>query len=577
MAVTAFSEQELLQICRRYEIPCPVCGTANTHYRLKPDIVRPTKTEGDGHPLGYRWSKPGFDTVDPKRFFWGVCSKCRFTGELEDADFRQAAKLGEEYTKEFRPDGLRLLIDGGDAGKGLAQSLGKRLRDEQPLLAAVARFHLGIFSQTLRLRVVPGNLARFYLRIAWLYRDQPAFYPEETIAGIVEDLEPLTKRWERDLPEHPDYPARPTLALDEVTALRLSRACFERNYETLREARREEELRLRQLLAEIGYRIYELTSQEDDFRKASSFYSGIMQQCLSIISDKSIVGGVVNRAREMLESVGDRGRELRELHKARGGAEGGEAESTTAAGKAKKTAPAKGGSNGSSEAAPKAAPAAPPVPAAGTADQRELDQARRQTTVMQEELETLRTRVKELEEDSKKWRQLAGRDTVTGLPNKTMLFRLVIPKVLRELDRVGPVSCIAVSFEHVGQVNQQHGWLMGDRMLKESAAGLRKYVQEGEELYRLDGVHFVIVGPMSQNAAKTRAAEMRRRLAQANVQVEKTQLPMVASLGVVTVEKVGGTAPSEVASALYAALLTTLYKAKEKGGNSVEVYATTRF
>jgi diguanylate cyclase (GGDEF)-like protein len=225
---------------------------------------------------------------------------------------------------------------------------------------------------------------------------------------------------------------------------------------------------------------------------------------------------------------------------------------------------------------PEEVPVAAPAPASVSADQRELDQARRQSAVMQEELEALRTRVKELEEDSKKWRQLAGRDTVTGLPNKTMLFRLVIPKILRELDKVGPLSCIAISFEHVGQVNQQHGWLMGDRMLKESAANLRKYVQEGEELYRLDGVHFAIVGPMNQNAAKARATEMRRRLAQANVQVEKTQLPMVASLAVVTIEKASAP-PAEVTSALYAALLTTLYKAKEKGGNTVEVHVTTRF
>ena len=44
-----------------------------------------------------------------------------------------------------------------------------------------------------------------------------------------------------------------------------------------------------------------------------------MQQCLSIVSDKSIVGGAVNRAKEMLEKAGERGRELRILHKKRGG------------------------------------------------------------------------------------------------------------------------------------------------------------------------------------------------------------------------------------------------------------------
>ena len=53
----ALSEKELLQICRKYEFPCPVCEARNTFYRLKPDICRPGDQEGDGHPRAWRWSK----------------------------------------------------------------------------------------------------------------------------------------------------------------------------------------------------------------------------------------------------------------------------------------------------------------------------------------------------------------------------------------------------------------------------------------------------------------------------------------------------------------------------------------
>ncbi len=59
-------------------------------------------------------------------------------------------------------------------------------------------------------------------------------------------------RWRKELSEHNEYPAPPGLALDEVQALRFSRSFFQRNYETLKEAKLEEELRLRILLAEIG-------------------------------------------------------------------------------------------------------------------------------------------------------------------------------------------------------------------------------------------------------------------------------------------------------------------------------------
>ena len=91
------SEQELLQICSRYELACPVCETKNDYFRLKRDMARGVETEGDGHPLTYKWGKPGFDSIDPLQFFWGVCQKCRFTGDLNDAEFRQADRMIKEY------------------------------------------------------------------------------------------------------------------------------------------------------------------------------------------------------------------------------------------------------------------------------------------------------------------------------------------------------------------------------------------------------------------------------------------------------------------------------------------------
>lgn len=122
------TEKEVLQICRKYEIACPVCSAANSYFRLKPDICRPKETEGDGHPLSWRWSKPGFDSVDPKQFFFGTCQNCRFTGELDDADFRTSPKDPEAYKARFDEEELRQLMSRSSTGKGIAQSLGKKYR-----------------------------------------------------------------------------------------------------------------------------------------------------------------------------------------------------------------------------------------------------------------------------------------------------------------------------------------------------------------------------------------------------------------------------------------------------------------
>ncbi len=354
----------------------------------------------------------------------------------------------------------------------------------------------------------------------------------------------------------------------------LSILFFKRNFETLREARLEDELRLRNLLAEIAFRLYFLTSEEDDFMTARNFYSGVMQKCTQISNDKSIVGGAVNRAKEMRGICGERGRELRVLHKNRGGEgkEGGGQRKTKPTKKSKaakaKTVPAKKATKA------KKAETKTPVKAG---DGRDLDQARRKVTVLEEELDSLKEKVGRLEEDNKKWRQLAGRDATTGLPNRNVLFRLMIPKILKSTQTTNPFSCIAISFDQVAQVNRGHGWLAGDSMLRESVRVLRRFAGEGEDVYRLDGAHFALAGPMSNNAARQRAIDMRRQLSQASVQVEKNQFPLTASLGVVTIEQVVASSSDEAASGIFDALLSALYRAKGKGGNKVEVHGGTKF
>ncbi len=391
------SAEEKTQICRKYVLKCGICETENEYFRLKRDIVQAAKTEGDGHALSYKWSKPGFDAVNPLDFYFGVCSKCTFTGELDDADFRQAERNIKQYREGIHADGFRGLLTGMSTGSGIGQALSKRLGDPDPLVVVVAQFHLGIFCQCLRQKLVPGSIARYYLRLAWIYRDIEKFYPDSTVEQVAPKFVKLAKRFQLELPKHKDYPAVPALALTEVDALRFARTYFERNYETLREARVEDELRLRYLLAEIGYRLYELTDSADDFKKAAAYFSGTMQQCLSIVSDKSIVGGAVNRAKEMLEKAGERGRELRILNKQRGS--GDKSAEGKAAAKAKKV---KATVKAAEETSAEPVKTVPEKSAAAKVD----SAAAGQGDTLQDEVQRLQGRVKELEDENKRLKQM---------------------------------------------------------------------------------------------------------------------------------------------------------------------------
>lgn len=574
----ALSEKELLQICRKYQFACPVCEAQNAFFRLKPDICRPGEQEGDGHPRAWRWTKAGFDSIDPKQFFWGICQKCRFAGELDDAEFRAAEKDPEGFKALYSSSALDRLVAGTLSGKSAVQALGKMIDPKDPFASVVAQFHLGIYSHCLRQRIAPGNLARYYLRLAWIYRDLETYYAGANAEALRKQLGGIEDRWNAELPKHKDYPQTPEVVKDEIGALRLSRTYFQRNYETLRESGQEAELRLRGLLAEIAYRIYLLTNIEEDYRTALSFFSGVMQQCQTIVNDKSIVGGIVNKARGVLDVAKERARELRDLHKERGPGIGAAppAGGDTGAAAAPKSAPAK--------AAPTAAPAPAAVPAAekapalvNGASKAEADQLTRQLSLFKEENTTLKERVKTLEEDNEKWRQVLGKDTLTGLPNRIFLFRISLPKIIRGVAESGPLSCIGLGLDQVARINQEQGWPMGDRMLQEAVKALRALLAQGEELYRLEGVNFAIFGKMGNLQAKQRGVDLRRQLAAATVQFEKTSMPLTASLGVVTVEKQLLPSQAEASAAVFQALIEMLGKAKQKGGNTVEVYPNTRF
>jgi hypothetical protein len=51
----------------------------------------------------------------------------------------------------------------------------------------------------------------------------------------------------------------------------------------------------------------------------------------------------------------------------------------------------------------------------------------------------------------------------------------------------------------------------------------------------------------------------------------------VSSVGVVTVERLLAESVNEASKNIFEALLATLYRAKEKGGNTVETHNSTKF
>lgn len=562
------TDDERRTICNPYEIICPVCATTNVFHRLKRDICSPLDKEGDGHPQAWKWAKPGFEGIDPKQFFLGVCQRCHFTGELDDAQFRTSARDPDAYLEAFDRKALRQFRFASESGSGIAAELHRKIGPSALLMAGVATFHLGVYCQCLRSKISPGPIARYYLRLAWLYRDQELFYPRENIDEIGRVIGRIRPTWAAELPSREDYPEVPDLALNEAEALRLSRSFFLQNFEQLRQASVDDELRLRHLLGEVAYRLYELTLSEANFKTANSYFSGTMQKCLEVINDKRIVGAAVSRARQLLELCGDRGRQLRKLHDQGGGKatkKSASAKKAKAGAKAKekkillkKSAPAK-----------KTIPAKKAVPGKAASRPAQADS--------QQQIDQLKARIAELEQENRRWRQLAGKDELTGLPNHLSLFTMALPQALKQMGPDGSLGLIAIGLEAVSRANHEHGWKVGDTMLRQAARSLRHVVRPGEQMFRLNGANFALLGKMDRSEAGRRAEDLQQRLGRAQVEAQGVKLSLASSLAVLVCDQVISSGPSEAAQAIHTALATAVYEAKSSNEGEIIVFQQTRF
>ena len=586
-------DKKVEQICRSYTLICPICETENTYNRLKRDMVRPVVTEGDGHPLENKWGIPGFEHVNPLEYFWGFCNKCFYAGELENPEFRQAERNLISYRAQLRSDAIQILKSSASTPGSLTHSLSLRIEDEDPVVSLISKFYLGMFSHLQLQKYVPGNIARYYLRIGWIFRDISVYYPNSSLKRISGSFKKVVKRFAAEIPESSDYPIKPALVFTEEESLRYAQIFFERNFEVLREANLEDELKLTNLLAEISFRIYELSCAQEDFKVASSFYSAVIQKCLGIIGDKSVAGGSVNRARQLLDVAGDRGRELRKLNKdiLAGGnrsPNGGEGKvALTVKKKAKVAAKDEKRQSKQRVTTPSNTPSAEAltsqkdlandVPEKGLSPELTFENAKEKLIAYEEKITTLNSQLKGLEENLKRWRHVAGRDHLTSLPNKNSLFRLIIPKALKSLNSGGVYTCYGILFQQIAPINVRHGWAAGDQALLSAAKYLSKNLIQGEELFRLDGAIFGVWSSASLNEARPSSAEFRRKFSSGSVKVGKGEMSLQSSLGVVTVERVVSESVDVAAEKIFGALMTSIFRARDEGGNTVHIHSSQNF
>jgi len=173
-----------------------------------------------------------------------------------------------------------------------------------------------------------------------------------------------------------------------------------------------------------------------------------------------------------------------------------------------------------------------------------------------EEIKQLRGRITVLE-------SLSATDRLTGAWNRVQLERMVDMEISRAKRFGDSVTLILLDVDHFKRVNDVHGHLIGDAVLREFVSRIRECMRDVDSLFRWGGDEFVVLAP---SVAYHGGAVLAERLRNAIAAVPFAHVGLLtASLGVT--EHLHG----ESAESWFQRTDQALYTAKAGGRNRVHV------
>jgi diguanylate cyclase (GGDEF)-like protein len=156
--------------------------------------------------------------------------------------------------------------------------------------------------------------------------------------------------------------------------------------------------------------------------------------------------------------------------------------------------------------------------------------------------------------------QMAVTDGLTELANRRSFDRSLDRELTRANRTDGRLSVVLLDIDHFKNLNDTHGHVVGDAVLRQVAAALRECGREYDTVARYGGEEFAAVLPGCSSALALQVAERLRRA----VEEAASDVPVTASAGVATYPYDGVDAGSLLQAADQA-----LYASKRAGRNTV--------
>jgi diguanylate cyclase (GGDEF)-like protein/PAS domain S-box-containing protein len=179
------------------------------------------------------------------------------------------------------------------------------------------------------------------------------------------------------------------------------------------------------------------------------------------------------------------------------------------------------------------------------------------------------TDISEIRRSREEMTYLATHDTLTGLPNRSLLFEHLDAAIsaMKHLEKKGTLFFIDI--DHFKEINDNYGHQAGDLLLKEVALRLQQIGRANDIVGRLSGDEFILIAEDIDNAdAILKFLQRLKSLFSAPFHINTVEIELSVSIGVAIFPDDGNTADEVIHAADQA-----MYTVKKRGRNGYEFYS----